>query len=58
MAASMTKIGDEPAPVTTTTVDLPDVDDLPEPEKKPAKVPAVKDDAAVELAELEAMMAA
>ena len=58
VAAAMTKIGDEPAPVTTTTVDLPDVDDLPEPEKKPAKVPAVKDDAAAELAELEAMMAA
>ena len=58
VTATMTRIGDEPAPVTTTTVDLPDVDDLPEPVKKPTTVPAVasKDDAA-ELAELEAMMA-
>jgi charged multivesicular body protein 4A/B len=61
VATSMTKIGDKPAPVTTTSIDLPDVDELPEPVvKKPVKddpTPVSKDDAA-ELAELEAMMAA
>ena len=59
IAADLTKIGDEAAPVTTTTIDLPDVDDMPEPVKKDPVVPvaASKYDAA-ELAALEAMMAA